>query len=57
MSETANAEEPTGWRGFLMPLGAVLALAGLTLGLWFLIDRQASANAVAAVYRAAGQHL
>ena len=45
-----------GWRGFLMPLGAVLALAGLALGLWFLIDRQASANAVGRALRAARQH-
>jgi alpha-glucoside transport system permease protein len=43
-------EEPLGWRGFLMPIGAILALAGLTIGLWFLIDRQASANLAAVLY-------
>jgi len=51
---SATAEEPTGWRGFLMPLGAVLALAGLTLGLWFLIDRQASSETAATIYQILG---
>jgi alpha-glucoside transport system permease protein len=54
VTEVAVAEEPTGWRGFLMPIGAILALAGLTAGLWLLIDRQASSNVAALIYDAIG---
>ena len=50
-----SADERLGWRGFLMPLGAILGLAGLVLGIWFLIDRQASANAAALIYDLLGQ--
>ncbi len=50
-----STDERLGWRGFLMPLGAILGLAGLVLGIWFLIDRQASANAAALIYDLLGQ--
>ncbi len=47
---TADVEEPTGWRGFLVPIGVVLGLAGLIIGIWFLFDSQASANVAAIFY-------
>ncbi|CAN5641422.1 sugar ABC transporter permease [soil metagenome] len=50
MTDAAVEEQPVGWRGFLMPVGAVLALVGLAVGLWFLIDRQAPLNAAAVLY-------
>src|SRR5688572_15094412 len=43
-------ERPVGWRAFLLPAGAILALVGLAVGLWFLVDRQASANLAAVLY-------
>ena len=36
--ESTEVDEPTGWRGFLVPLGVVIGLAGLIIGIWFLID-------------------
>jgi hypothetical protein len=35
------------WRAFLLPLGAILALFGVALAIWFVFDQQASANAAA----------
>ena len=52
---TSEPEEPTGWRGFLMPIGVILGLAGLIIGLWFLIDDQASSNVAAWLYDLIGQ--
>jgi alpha-glucoside transport system permease protein len=46
----APADQPTGWRGLLLPLGAVLGLAAVILGLIFLADQQASANVAAWFY-------
>ncbi|MEX1334924.1 MAG: hypothetical protein AB1Z66_06475, partial [Candidatus Limnocylindrales bacterium] len=43
-------EQPTGWRGFLVPLGVVIGLAGLLIGIWFLIDDSASSNVAAWLY-------
>jgi alpha-glucoside transport system permease protein len=47
-------EQAIGWRSFLMPVGAVVALVGLAMGIWFLVDRQASANVAALLYDALG---
>lgn len=38
-----------------MPVGAILALAGVVIGIWFLLDRQASANTAALLYDLLGQ--
>lgn len=46
----APADQPTGWRGLLLPLGAVLGLIAVVLGLIFLADQQASANVSAWIY-------
>jgi alpha-glucoside transport system permease protein len=47
-------EQAVGWRAFLMPVGAIVALVGLAMGLWFLLDRHASANAAALIYELVG---
>jgi len=47
---TSDLDERTGWRGFLIPIGVILGLAGLVMGIWFLIDTQASANVAAMFY-------
>jgi alpha-glucoside transport system permease protein len=47
---TSDLDERTGWRGFLVPIGVILALAGLIIGIWFLFDDQASANVAAFFY-------
>ena len=47
-------EQAVGWRSFLMPVGAIVALVGLAMGIWFLVDRQASPNAAALLYDAFG---
>jgi alpha-glucoside transport system permease protein len=52
--DTSELDERTGWRGFLMPLGVVLGLAGLIMGIWFLIDDQASANVAAILFDLVG---
>ena len=52
--DESGIDERTGWRGFLIPLGVILGLAGLVMGIWFLIDDQASANAAALLYDLAG---
>ncbi len=38
------------WRAFLLPLGAILALFGVALALWFVFDQRASANTAAILY-------
>jgi alpha-glucoside transport system permease protein len=53
-SDARLVEEPVGWRAFLLPLGAIVGLVGLAIGLWFLIDRQASSNVAALLYDAIG---
>lgn len=50
MTQSVSREEPLGWRGFLLPIGAILALAGLLIGLWVLIDRQAAPSIAAVIY-------
>ena len=50
MTDASVEQQPVGWRSFLLPVGAVVALVGLAVGLWFLIDRQASLNAAAILY-------
>jgi alpha-glucoside transport system permease protein len=47
---SSELDERTGWRGFLVPIGTILALAGLVMGIWFLFDTQASANVAAVFY-------
>ena len=51
---TPELDERTGWRGFLMPIGVILGLAGLIIGIWFLLDDQLSANVAALLYEALG---
>ncbi len=51
---TSDLDERTGWRGFLMPIGVILGLAGLIIGIWFLVDDQLSANVAALLYAALG---
>jgi alpha-glucoside transport system permease protein len=51
---TSDLNERTGWRGFLMPIGVILGLAGLVIGIWFLVDDQLSANVAALLYDAFG---
>lgn len=46
--------ERTGWRGFLIPVGTIVALAGLVIGIWFLLEDQASANVAAWLYELIG---
>ena len=43
-------EQAVGWRSFLMPVGAIVALVGLAMGIWFLVDQQAAPNAAAMLY-------
>jgi alpha-glucoside transport system permease protein len=50
MTTMAPADQPTGWRGLLLPLGAVLGLIAIVLGLIFLADQQAAANVSAWFY-------
>jgi alpha-glucoside transport system permease protein len=50
MTEMAPADHSTGWRGLLLPLGSVLGLIAIVLGLMFLADQQASANVSAWLY-------
>src|SRR5262245_31335552 len=50
MTASTAADEPLGWRGFLLPIGAIIALAGLLAGLWILIDRSAAPNVAAVFY-------
>ena len=47
---TSDLDQRTGWRGFLVPIGVILGLAGLLIGLWFLVDTQASSNVAAWLY-------
>ena len=44
------------WRAFLLPLGAILALFGIALAIWFVFDQRASANAAAIVYDLIGNN-
>jgi alpha-glucoside transport system permease protein len=46
----AMSRRPAGLRSVLLPLGGILALVGLVLGLWILIDDQLSANLTAVLY-------
>ncbi|MFO7532241.1 MAG: sugar ABC transporter permease, partial [Candidatus Limnocylindrales bacterium] len=47
-------DERTGWRGFLVPMGVIVGLAGLIIGIWFLLNDQASANVAAFLYELMG---
>jgi len=51
---TPEYGEDSSLRGFLVPVGAILAVVGLAIGLWFLVDRQASANTAAILYELIG---
>jgi alpha-glucoside transport system permease protein len=51
---TSELGERTGWRGFLVPIGTILALAGLIIGVYFLFDDRASANVAALIYELLG---
>jgi alpha-glucoside transport system permease protein len=50
---TAPREEVT-WRALLLPIGVVLGAVGVVLGLMFLADRQAAANAAAIFWELVG---
>ena len=52
MTNMAPAEHPSGWRGLLLPIGAIIGLVGIVLGLIFLSDNQNSANLAAIFYEA-----
>jgi alpha-glucoside transport system permease protein len=54
VSDTVTIDRAVGWRSFLLPVGAILGLAGLAIGFWILIDRQAASGAVAVLYEAIG---
>ncbi|MEA2025593.1 MAG: sugar ABC transporter permease [Chloroflexota bacterium] len=49
-----TAEEQRAWRGFLLPLGALLALFGVALAIWFVFNKQASADVAAILYQLIG---
>ena len=42
--------EALSWRAFLIPFGAIVAGVGVIIGLWLLLDSQASANVAAVIY-------
>jgi alpha-glucoside transport system permease protein len=50
MTGLAPERQPLGWRGLLVPLGAVAGIAAVVLALIFLADQQASANVAAWFY-------
>ena len=50
MTGMAPAEQASGWRGLLLPLGALLGLIAIVAGLIFLADQQAAANVSAWFY-------
>ena len=50
----ATTRRAGGLRSFVLPLGGILALVGLVLGLWILIDDQLSANLAAVLYDLVG---
>ena len=54
MTNMAPAEHPSGWRGLLLPIGAIIGLMGIVLGLAFLSDNQNSANLAAVFYELIG---
>jgi alpha-glucoside transport system permease protein len=52
--QSSDLDERTGWRGFLLPMGVIVGLAGLIIGVWFLLNDQASANVAAFLYELMG---
>ena len=54
MTNMPPAEHPSGWRGLLLPIGAIIGLVGIVLGLIFLSDNQNSANLAALFYELIG---
>jgi alpha-glucoside transport system permease protein len=50
MTQMAPAGQPSGWRALLLPIGAIVGLVGIVLGLIFLSDNQNSANFAAVIY-------
>ena len=50
----APADQETGWRGLLLPLGALLGLVAVVLGLIFLANQQAAADLSAWIYELFG---
>jgi len=46
----ASAAPEYGWRGLMRPFAVVLAMIGLVIGLFFVLDQQASVNVTAWLY-------
>ncbi len=49
-NDAPTPDEQRTWRAFLLPVGAILALFGVALAIWFVFDKQASANTAAVLY-------
>lgn len=49
-SDTPTAEEQRAWRAFMLPLGAILALFGVVLLTWFVLNREPSQHVAAFFY-------
>ena len=49
-------DEERTWKGLLLPLGAILALFGIALAIWFVFDQRASANTAAILYDLIGNN-
>jgi alpha-glucoside transport system permease protein len=54
MTGMVPEQQGYGWRGFLLPLGAVAGIAAVVLGLIFLADQQGAANIAAWLYELTG---
>lgn len=54
MTGMAPADHETGWRGLLLPLGAVVGIIAVLLGLIFLANQQAAADVSAWFYELIG---
>lgn len=54
MTESIERVDRVGWRALLMPMGVLLGAVGVVLGLLFLTDRQAAANASAVIWDLVG---
>lgn len=54
MTQPIAPEDRTGWRALLMPIGVLVGAVGIVLGLMFLADKDAAANASAIIWELAG---
>jgi alpha-glucoside transport system permease protein len=54
VDETREYDKDTFRKTFLMPVGAIFAVVGLLIGLYFLLDRQAAPNLAAYFYELLG---